>query len=117
MVQVIFYKEVNGSCPAIDFLQTTPARVQAKAKDRIELLKDQGHQLRRPHADYLRNDIYELRWRWQRVNYRILYFFYGRTAVVLTNALTKEGGVPDAEINRAIRRKQLFEANPQEHIY
>jgi hypothetical protein len=34
--------------------------------------------LRRPHADYLEDGIYELRWRNGTVQYRILYFFHGR---------------------------------------
>ena len=117
MVDVVFYKEENGSCPVLEFLQQAPTQAQAAAYRRIELLKAEGHRLRRPHADYLRDQVYELRWRWQRENYRILYSFYGRVAVVLTNALTKEDRVPATEIDRAVRRKKLFEANPERHTY
>ncbi len=117
MVEAIFYKEADGSCPVLEFLRQAPVQAQATAFRRIELLKAEGHRLRRPHADYLRDQIYELRWRWQRVNYRILYSFHGRATVVLTSALTKEDEVPDIEIDRAIRRKELFEANPRKHTY
>lgn len=63
----------------------------------------------------MRDGIYELRVKSGRVNYRILYFFHRTAAAVLGHALTKEGKVPDADIERAIRRKARFEANPEAH--
>jgi phage-related protein len=83
---------------------------------KIRRLAAMGHELRRPDADILRDGIYELRVREGRVNYRILYFFHGREAIILAHALTKEKEVPDADIERAIRRKQAFEADPDRHI-
>ena len=76
-----------------------------------------GHALRRPHADFLRDGVYELRARHGRVNYRILYFFHGRDMVVLAHALTKEGKVPPVEIGRALERKQDFERDPAAHTH
>ena len=76
-----------------------------------------GHELRRPLADMLRDGIYELRIRKGRVNFRILYFFHGRNLAVLGHALTKEAEVPDTDIERAIRRKKLFVASPEQHSY
>jgi hypothetical protein len=51
------------------------------------------------------------------VNFRILYFFAGRNVAILGHALTKEGKVPKADIERALRRKQAFEAAPARHSY
>ena len=62
-------------------------------------------------------NIYELRVRYQRVNYRMLYFFQGRTAVVISHGLVKERVVPPKEIERAIERKEKFERNPDKHSY
>ena len=76
-----------------------------------------GHELRRPEADYLRDDIYELRAQRGRVQYRILYFFHGQRLAVLAHALTKEGQVPPADIERAIRRKDAFTQDPEKHSY
>lgn len=76
-----------------------------------------GHKLRRPEADFLRDGIYELRVRRQRVNYRVLYFFHGKVAAILAHGLVKESEVPKAEIERAIERKKRFEENPKEHSY
>jgi hypothetical protein len=36
---------------------------------------------------------------------------------VLAHALTKEDVVPRVDIERAIRRKKTFEADPQRHTY
>lgn len=115
-VRVVFFAE-KGSSPVLDWLETLPARVRAKALVRIERLAELGHELRRPEADYLSNGIYELRWRFQSVNYRILYFFHGREVAVLANGLTKEGAIPRSEIDSAAGRKARFENNPVSHTF
>jgi len=73
--------------------------------------------LRRPEADLLRDSIYELRVGLQHVNYRMLYFFHGRTAAVISHGLVKEDKVPSKEIDRAIEKKRKFEQNPDAHTY
>ena len=79
---------------------------------RIERLRDLGHELRRPEADYLHDGIYELRVGLRGMNYRMLYFFHGRVAAVLAHGLAKEREVPPREIKEAIRRKHKFELDP-----
>jgi phage-related protein len=76
-----------------------------------------GHELRRPLANILRDGIHELRIHKGRVNDRILYFFHGRNLAILGHALTKEDKAPKADIDRAIRRKKAFEADPVKHSY
>ena len=76
-----------------------------------------GHELRRPEADFLRDGIYELRASRRGVHYRILYFFHGAMAAVVSHGVVKEGAVPPNEIDRAIERKRRFEANPARHTY
>ena len=92
-------------------------RAWANCRARIELLAQLGHELRRPAADYLRDGIYELRAKQGHVQYRILYFFHGREVVVLSHALTKEDEVSRMDIERAVKRKKLFDANPKAHTY
>jgi phage-related protein len=77
----------------------------------------QGHELRRPVGDFLRDGIYELRPSYQGVQYRILYFFIGKDVVVLSHGITKENDVPDVDIKRAVERKKRFEADPKAHTY
>lgn len=116
-VEIILYQESNGKCPVLDWLESLPKKIQEKAETRIERLAELGHELRRPEADYLNNDIYELRWRFQSVNYRILYFFHHQEAVILAHGLTKEQEVPERDIALAIERKKEFEKNPLTHSY
>lgn len=61
--------------------------------------------------------IYELRVGLQNVNYRILYFFHGRIAAIVSHGLVKEAEVPSKEIERAIERKRNFEKNPKAYTY
>ena len=84
---------------------------------RIRRLAEEGHGLRRPEADYLRDGIHELRAKSGRVNYRFLYFFHGRNIAVLAHSLTKEAEVPPVEIDRALERKALYEKDPEGHTY
>jgi len=114
---VVFFKDEKGKVPVLEWLDNLPDKIEAKALVRIEELAACGHEMRRPHADYLRDGIYELRWCHQSVNYRILYFFQGRFAVVLSHGFTKEDIVPSKEIERAMTNKVLCETKPKIHIY
>ena len=98
-----------------DWLDDIPKKAQAKCLVKLGRLEALGHELRRPEADYLRDDIYELRVRFKSMNYRMLYFFHGRTAVVVSHGIIKEKQVPPREIDVAVRRKRLFEADPKAH--
>jgi hypothetical protein len=46
-----------------------------------------------------------------------LSFFHGQRLAVLAHALTKEGQVPPADIERALRRKDAFAQDPETHSY
>jgi phage-related protein len=114
MSMIVFYRDEDGSAPILDWFDRLPERAKVQCRARLELLADQGHQLRRPAADYLRDGIYELRAKAGRIQYRMLYFFHGREAVVISHGITKqEAAVPQIEIERARKRMQAFEADPQ----
>ena len=51
------------------------------------------------------------------MNFRISYLFHGKNVAILGHALTKEDKVPKGDINKAIRRKRAFEADPAAHSY
>jgi len=74
----------------LEWLDALPTKVQLKCLARIERLKQEGHALRRPEADFLRDKIYELRVGFQGVNYRMLYFFHGTVAAVISHGIVKE---------------------------
>lgn len=101
----------------LDWLDRLPSKVVAKCRVRIERLRELGHELRRPEADFLRDGICELRVGFAGQNYRMLYFFHKDVAAVLSHGLVKERGIPAIEINRAVERKQRFEKDPRTHTY
>ena len=103
--------------PVLDCLETLPSKARAKCFVRIERLQELGHELRRLEADLLRDRIYELRASLQGVHYRLLYFFHGNVAAVLTSGIVKEDRVPPVEIERAIERRNRFELNPTTHTH
>jgi phage-related protein len=115
--RVALYREEDGSCPFIEWFDKLPAKVQDKCHLRLERLREMGHQLRRPEADFLRDGIYELRASLGGVHHRILYFFHGAVAAVVSHGLAKERVVPPKEIDRAVERKKRFKANPAKHTY
>src|SRR5882762_5892045 len=94
---VVLYRDDDGTVPFLDWFEELPSKVRAKCLVRIERLKEMGHELRRPEADYLRDEIYELRVRHQSVNYRLLFFFHGKGAAVISHGLQKEQAVPAKE--------------------
>ena len=116
-VRVVFYKERNGTVPILEWLEGIPEKARLKCVAKMERLKEEGHELRRPEADLLRDKIYELRSSLQGIHYRILYFFYGNIAAVVSHGIVKEDKVPPIEIERAIERRKKFEVNPTKHIF
>jgi phage-related protein len=117
ITRVVLYREEDGLCLFLDWFNELPVKVQDKAYLRLERLREMGHELRRPEADFLRDGIYELRISLRGVHHRILYFFHGTFAAVVSHGLIKEQLVPPKEIDRAAERRKRFEANPQRHTY
>ena len=115
--RVVLYREESGSCPFVEWFDTLPAKVQDKCFLRLERLREMGHELRRPEADFLRDGIYELRVSIGGVHHRILYFFHGAVAAVVSHGLVKEREVSPKDIDYAVERKKRFQANPARHTY
>jgi hypothetical protein len=114
---VLIYREAEGSTPLLEWLDGLPEKAQDKITARVELLAERGHELRRPHCDYLEQEIYELRVRLGHVQYRILYGFVGQNVVLLSHGCTKEDVVPKAEITRALRNLAAYKSAPARHTY
>lgn len=116
-IQVVMYREEDGSVPFLDWFDDLPEKAQDKCRVRLERLAALGHELRRPEADSLRDNIYELRVRLRNANYRMLYFFHGRATAVLSHGVVKEHRVPPNEIDRAAERKRQFDRDPTRHTF
>ena len=69
--KIYFFREEDGTVPFLEWLAELEKR-QRKAFEKclfmLDLLRQFGHELRRPHADMLRDGVYELRTRVGRVN-------------------------------------------------
>lgn len=103
MYYVEFYQTPGGDYPVGGFLAGLPVKVRAKTAKWLQLLQEEGPELKRPYADMLRDGIRELRLSFGHLEIRLLYFIEGK-AIVLTNGfLKKTQQTPAAEIERAIR--------------
>ena len=112
------YREANGDIPLTKWLADLAQRNRAaatKCASLVRLLRDFGHALQRPRAATLRDGVYELRTEVRNVNYRILYGFVGKNVALLSHGITKEGKVPDKEIDLAAARLRTFEEDPEKH--
>jgi phage-related protein len=113
---VVFFCEIDGTVPILKWFARLPRKAQDKCRVRIERLAEMGHELRRPEADYLGNGIHELRAKHSGVNYRMLYFFHGQKAVVLSHGFSKQQAkVPTREIQAAVERRNRFRADASRH--
>lgn len=114
--EVLFFTEDNGTTPILDWLDDLPSKVQDKCIVKIERLGEMGYELHRPEADLLRDGIHELRIAYRSIQYRILYFFHERTAII-SHGLQKESEVPNKDIELALKRMERFKLNPHLHTY
>jgi len=104
---VYYFVDKNGANPVKGFIDSLTQKEQAKVYAYICELKKQGNNLRRPMADLLRDGIYELRPK----DNRVFYFFYLRDRAVLVHAIKKHvKKVPESDLRIAIRRKDETEA-------
>jgi len=108
-----YYVNSTGKKPVYEHICTLDFRTRQKFFDVVELLEDKGHLLPEPHAKYLGDDIFELRFSGVEGAVRVLYFFFHRDSAVLTNGfLKKTPKTPEKEIDSAIaRRKDYLERN------
>ena len=100
--EVLFYEKGDGSEPAKDFILSLDIKMQAKVMRTIQLLQNNGPQLREPYSKPLGDGIFELRTKVGNDISRILYFFIVGRHVILTNGFIKKTQkTPPEEINRA----------------
>lgn len=116
-INVVLFKKENGEIPVQEWLDSLPVDAMIKCISVINHLHKKGYQLRRPIAAYLGNGIYELRIIWRHIQFRILYFFHGQEAVILSHGIEKKREVPKKEISKAITYKEQYLKNPNIHTH
>lgn len=118
LTKLQLFRGADGASPFqewLDEIEVVKPDAYAKCLASLLRLESQGYELRRPTADYLRDDIYELRFRVVKVQYRVLYFFNGQNTVMLSHGLTKESKVPAGDIDAAVARKEKVKKHPDRH--
>lgn len=87
-------------------MQGLTKKEQMKVRAYMRILKEYGHALRRPIADYLGEGIYELRPQ----AHRVFYFFFLKDSAVLLHMLRKKTDkIPLNDINICLKRKREVE--------
>ena len=113
---VIFYEKPDGTEPAKEFLLSLVPKMRAKMLKTIDLLAENGNELREPYSKYLEDSIFELRAKVGSDISRVLYFFFVGKRVVLTNGFTKKTQkTPTGEKRRAKQyRKDYMEREEEQ---
>ena len=105
-MNIWYFVDDRGDSPVKEFIDELPLGEQAKVFAYINELKKQGHNLRRPLADFVKDGIYELR---PKAN-RLFYFFFLKETVVFVHAIKKKTNeIPEKDIALSLKRKKLIE--------
>jgi len=107
-----YFVTESGKVPVKEFIDSLNSATQMKFFFSKSLLEEFGHTLQRPHAAYIGDKIYELRFKGIEGAIRILYFFFHEDKVIFTNGfLKKTNKIPKNEKSLAIRRRAEFLEN------
>jgi len=104
-----YYKRLSGKAPVKEFINSLDPNTQSKFFFKKSLLEQYGIMLPEPHASYLKEGIFELRFRSTGGHIRVLYFFAFKKSIIFTNGFRKKTRkVPRKELALAIQRKEEF---------
>lgn len=108
-VSCFYYVTESGKSPVRDFIDSLDSGSQRKFFFVKSLLEEFGHKLPQPHAKYIGDEIFELRFKGQEGNIRVLYFFFHQGKVIFTNGFIKKSAkLPEKEKTLAIERRKAF---------
>ncbi len=112
--EIIFYRTAQKECPMLDFLNGLDVKMRAKVVRTVNLLRDNGRELREPYSKALSEGIFELRIKVGSDISRVLYFFFAGNKIILTNGFIKKTQkTPTAEIDRAKRYRADYLSRTQ----
>ena len=107
--EVLFYDKADGSEPAKEFLLSLDPKMRAKMLRTIELLQNNGPELREPYSKPLGESIFELRAKVGSDISRVLYFFFIGKKIILTNGFIKKTQrTPKGEVEKAKRYRSDY---------
>lgn len=95
--------------PAKEFIDSLDIWTQRKFFVKKELLEAFGHKLPEPHAKYLKDGIFELRFSGKEGKIRVLYFFFHEDKAIFTNGFIKKTQkIPKKQLKIAIKDRKSF---------
>ena len=105
-----YYSETEGGrSPVRELIDSLAPKTQRKYFFVMGLLEEYGHRLPQPHADYVGDEIHELRFSGIEGAVRVLYFFFQQDKAIFTNGFIKKSPkAPLRERELAIKRKDSF---------
>ncbi len=104
-----YYKTKEGKSPVEEFIDSLDKRTQLKFFYKKELLEEFGPKLPYPHAKYIGDNIFELRFKGIEGQIRVLYFFFYKNSIIFTNGFIKKTKkTPRKEKQIAINRRKEF---------
>lgn len=110
MIEVEFYDTKDGISPVQEYLDTLEPKLLAKTLRTIDLLENNGYQLREPYSKPLGDGLFELRTKQGTDITRVLYFFFIGNKAILTNGFTKKTDkIPKSELALAKKYRADYE--------
>lgn len=111
VIDVDFYELPDGTEPVRDFLDSLDSKMRAKMFREIDLLVNNGPELRLPHSRHIEDGVFELRAKQGSDISRVMYFFFVGQKAILTNGFVKKTDkIPKNEIDLAKKyRKDYLE--------
>lgn len=107
--EIIFYEKEDGTEPAKEFILSLDKKMRAKMLRIIEMLQNNGYELREPYSKSISEGILELRAKVGSDISRVMYFFViGKKAVLTNGFIKKTQKTPKEEIERAKRYRADF---------
>lgn len=94
--------------PVLEFINSLDSWTQRKFFSRRDLLGEFGPKLPLPHKGYVRDDIYELRFKGAEGQIRLLFFFYKNKAIFTNGFIKKSRRTPKNPLRVAIRDKNNY---------
>ncbi|MBU1004335.1 MAG: type II toxin-antitoxin system RelE/ParE family toxin [Nanoarchaeota archaeon] len=108
-VSCFYYYTDSNKSPVRGFIDSLDSRSQRKFFFKKSLLEEFGHRLPAPHAKYIGDEIFEVRFRGTEGQIRVLYFFFHQDKAIFTNGFIKKAGkTPKKEKRIAIDRRRTY---------
>ncbi len=108
-MKVVYFVTESGRRPAEEFVKSLNVHSRKKFFSVIELFEEFGKGLSFPHAKYIGDEIFELRFESIEGSVRVLYFFFDQNKAVLTNGFVKKSNkTPRSEKETAVNRRRIY---------